>query len=105
MGKARQLARRFFRRLTRTAPGKGPGVPRVRPDDPEYCEYARYLMSPRRMIMSNLVAGMARGVGMALGFSLLGAALVYVLRALALHNLPIIGDFIADIIAAVEASK
>lgn len=105
MGNARHRAGRFFRRLTRTAPGKGPGVPRVRPDDPEYCEYARYLMSPRRMIMSNLMAGMARGIGMALGFSLLGAALVYVLRALALENLPFIGQFIADIIAAVESSK
>jgi len=105
MGKARRWAGRMFRRLTRTAPGKGPGVPRIRPEDPEYCEYARYLMSPRRMLMSNLMAGMARGIGMALGFSLLGAAFVYILRALALQNLPVIGEFIASIIAAVESSK
>lgn len=105
MGEPRRRARRFFRRLTRTAPGKGPGMSRIQPGDPEYCEYARYLYSPRRMIMSNLVAGMARGIGMALGFSLLGAAFVYVLRSLALQNLPVIGEFIATIIAAVESSK
>jgi hypothetical protein len=73
--------------------------------DPEYCEYARYLYSPRRMIMSNFVAGLARGVGMALGFSLLGAVVVYLLQQLASRNLPLIGDFIAQIIAVVQTGK
>ncbi len=97
--------RRFFRRSSATARGHGPGAARAMAADPEYCEYARYLYSPRRMIMSNFVAGLARGVGMALGFSLLGAVIVYLLRDLASRNLPVIGDFIAQIIAVVEARK
>lgn len=105
MGIFKRTAGRFCRRLTRTAPGKGPGVAAIRPGDPEYCEYARYLYSPRRMILSNFVAGLARGVGMALGFSLLGAFVVVVLQWIARKNLPVIGDFIAGIIAAVEAKR
>lgn len=105
MGTLKKRAGRFFRRFTRTAPGRGPGSARLKPGDPEYCEYARYLYSPRRMIMSNLVAGLARGIGMALGFSLLGAAFVYFLEQLAWQNMPVIGDFIAHLIQVVEAKK
>ena len=57
------------------------------------------------MILSNFVAGLARGIGMALGFSLLGALIVYLLQKLALQNIPVIGEFVAGIIAAVESSK
>ena len=57
------------------------------------------------MIHSNFVAGLARGIGMALGFSLLGALIVYLLQKLALQNIPVIGEFVAGIIAAVESSK
>lgn len=105
MGKIRRNIARFFRRHAKTSAGRGPGTARMRPGDPEYCEYARYLYSPRRMIMSNFVAGLARGIGMALGFSLLGAAVVYLLQQLATENVPIIGDFIARIISAVEAKR
>lgn len=105
MSRLRSRIRRFFRRSTATARGSGPGAARTIAADPEYCEYARYLYSPRRMIMSNFVAGLARGVGMALGFSLLGAAVVYLLQGLASRNLPVIGDFIAQIVAVVEARR
>jgi hypothetical protein len=83
----------------------GPGVSKMAPGDPEYCEYARYLYSPRRMIMSNFVAGLARGIGMAVGFSLLGAFVVYLLQQLAYRNIPVLGDFLARVIEAVQARK
>lgn len=105
MGKLRRDVGRFCRRHTRTAPGRGPGTARIKPGDPEYCEYARYLYSPRRMIMSNFVAGLARGIGMAVGFSLLGAAAVYALQQFATKNIPVIGEFIARIVQVVEARK
>ena len=105
MGSIKSRIRRFCRKLHKTREGKGPGVVKTAPIDPEYCEYARYLYSPRRMIMSNFVAGLARGVGMAVGFSLLGAFVVYLLQQLAYKNIPVIGDFLAKIIEAVQARK
>lgn len=105
MGTCKRRFRRFFRRHTRTAPGHGPGVSRMMPGDPEYCEYARYLMSPRRMMMTNFVAGLMRGIGMAVGFSLLGAAAVVLLEHFAWRNVPWIGEFVARIMEVAEARK
>jgi hypothetical protein len=105
MTRLKSRLRRFKRRMSRKAPGMGPGVERLAPGDPEYCEYARYLYSPRRMIFSNFVAGLARGIGMAVGFSLLGALIVYLLQHLAYQNIPLIGDYIAQIVEAVEATR
>ncbi|MBC7346110.1 MAG: hypothetical protein H5U00_01465 [Clostridia bacterium] len=60
------------------------------------------LHRPRRLIYVNFVAGLARGLGMAVGFALLGALLVYLLRLLVLLNLPGISSFIATIIRLVR---
>lgn len=105
MGTVGSRARRFCRRLRKKREGMGPGVVKTAPGDPEYCEYARYLYSPRRMMMSNFVAGLARGIGMALGFSLLGAFVVYFLEQFINRNIPALGEFIANVIAAAQARK
>jgi hypothetical protein len=57
------------------------------------------------MIMSNFVAGLSRGIGMAIGFSLLGAFIVYLLQQLSYRSIPWLGDFIARVIEAVQAKK
>ena len=46
--------------------------------------------------------GLARGMGMAVGFTLLGAVLVILLQRLAQQNLPVIGDFLAQIVTIVQ---
>ena len=60
------------------------------------------LVNPRRMFWTNLLGGIARGVGIAIGFSILGALLILILQDIAANNIPIIGDFIARIIRIVE---
>ena len=60
-------------------------------------EYMRYAASWRRQLLVNFMGGLARGVGMAVGFTLLGAVLVLALRRLAAANLPVIGNFLAEI--------
>ena len=47
-------------------------------------------------------SGVARGVGMAVGFTILGAILVIILQDLARHNLPLIGDMLAQIVSVVQ---
>jgi hypothetical protein len=68
-------------------------------------EYIRYLQRPGLMIRMNLVAGLFRGLGMAVGFTILGAAVVYFLQQLAYRNLPVIGGFIAEIIRIVNLQQ
>lgn len=60
------------------------------------------LSNPKRMVWSNFLGGMARGLGIAVGFTVLGALLLLLLKDLAANNVPVIGDFIAQIIRIVE---
>ena len=45
---------------------------------------------------------MARGFGMAVGFTLLGAMLIYILQKIMILRLPLIGEFIAEIVNIVQ---
>ena len=65
-------------------------------------EYLRYVNDRRRLFWTNFWGGVARGVGMAVGFTILGALLVLILRDLAQRNLPLIGDALAEIVAVVQ---
>ena len=65
-------------------------------------EYIAYVDDRRRLMHSHFLAGLARGVGVAIGFTVLGAVLVIILRRLAEQNLPLIGDFLAQIVTVVQ---
>jgi hypothetical protein len=69
----------------------------------QIADYVRLLNSPKRLILLNILAGTARGVGIAIGFTLFTATIVYILKALGALDLPIIGDYIADIVRIVQA--
>lgn len=61
-------------------------------------EYMNLLNNPSRYLMVNFLAGLARGAGFAVGATLLGAFVLYFLQRLVLLNLPVIGDFIAELV-------
>ncbi|WP_256701872.1 MULTISPECIES: DUF5665 domain-containing protein [unclassified Paenibacillus] len=65
-------------------------------------EYTQLLNSPWRLIWLNVLSGTARGLGIALGFTFFAATIIYVLQVLGALNLPIIGDYIADIVRIVQ---
>ncbi|MEW6457827.1 MAG: DUF5665 domain-containing protein [Bacillota bacterium] len=65
-------------------------------------EYVALLDRPYRLLYINFLTGIARGLGIAVGFTILGAVVVLVLQRLVTLNLPLIGGFIADIVRAVE---
>ena len=70
-----------------------------------FCEYVEYAADTKRMLRNSFLIGIARGIGSAIGFSLLGALLIYALRSLAQSSLPVIGDFIADLMDIVESKR
>ena len=61
-------------------------------------EYVRFESDRRARLRDAFWQGVARGLGAMVGFSVLGAVVVVLLRRLAERNLPVIGDFIAQII-------
>lgn len=65
-------------------------------------EYVDLLNRPLKLIWRNLLAGVARGVGIAIGFTFFAATILYLLQILGALNLPIIGDYIAEIVRIVQ---
>ncbi|MBS3872550.1 MAG: hypothetical protein KGZ92_04605 [Firmicutes bacterium] len=65
-------------------------------------DYVDMTNNPWRLLWVNFIAGAARGVGFAFGGSLLAAFLVYLLSQIAILNLPLISEFIAEIVRLVS---
>ena len=65
-------------------------------------EYVQYLNHPWRLIWTNFLIGIARGLGSTLGLAVVIGLLVFFLQNLLMLNLPVISDFIADFIHMVQ---
>ncbi|WP_223066385.1 DUF5665 domain-containing protein [Paenibacillus caui] len=65
-------------------------------------EYTQLLHKPWRLIWLNLLSGTSRGIGYGIGLTFFAATIIYMLQALGALNLPIIGDYIADIVRIVQ---
>lgn len=65
-------------------------------------EYITYLESPRKILWSNFLAGVARGFGTIIGLTIVAAGVVYFLRLLLKLNLPLISVYIADFIKLIQ---
>jgi len=65
-------------------------------------DYIRYVDDRKKLLWSHFWAGVARGVGAAIGFTVLGAILILILQDLARRNLPLIGDALAQIVTLVQ---
>ncbi|NLG33493.1 MAG: hypothetical protein GX550_08245 [Syntrophomonadaceae bacterium] len=72
-------------------------------DKMRFAEYIQLLENPYRLLYVNFLAGLARGLGTAIGFTLLAAVLIYFLQRIIMLNIPLIGDFIADIVQIVQS--
>jgi hypothetical protein len=68
----------------------------------QIADYVDLLNRPVKLMWRNLLAGLSRGVGIAIGFTFFAATILYVLRIIGALNLPIIGDYIADIVRIVQ---
>ena len=63
-------------------------------------EYYNMRTHKGRTLWLGLLSGMARGLGFAIGFTLLALIFIYILRGLV--DLPVIGNFIADLLVYIE---
>lgn len=68
----------------------------------EIREYLDLMNRPWKIISTNIVAGMARGVGIAIGFTIIASLLIYFLQILGKWDLPFIGKYIAEIVKVVQ---
>lgn len=67
-------------------------------------EYVDYLDHPGRLLWTNFLIGVARGLGSTIGLALVLGIFVFFIQKLILLNLPGISDFIADFIMMIQSN-
>ena len=62
-----------------------------------------YIMGNKKEIIKrNLIAGMSKGIGIGIGITLISSIIVYFLQKLIKLNIPVLGEYIADIVEIVQ---
>jgi len=72
-------------------------------DKMNIAEYVEFLRNPRRIIFVNFLGGLARGFGIGIGATILAALFIIILSRIVQLNIPIIGEFIAEIVKTVDS--
>ena len=68
-----------------------------------HIEEITYLLGNKKQIfIRNLIAGVSRGVGIGIGVTLITTILVNVLQKIVTLNIPVIGEYVSDIIDIVK---
>lgn len=68
-------------------------------------DLATIMGNKKQLIIRNFLAGIFRGIGIGIGITIITAILVLVLRQLVTLNIPVIGEYISDIVEIVEKSR
>lgn len=68
-------------------------------------ELAELLGNRKELFLRNLFSGMFKGIGIGIGFTILTAILLIILQKIVALNIPIIGQWVSDIIDIVNQSK
>ncbi len=67
-------------------------------------EYVQYLDHPAKLLWTNFLIGVARGLGSTIGLAVVLGIFVYFIQKLIMLNLPGISDFIADFIVMIQSN-
>ncbi len=68
-------------------------------------EWSYIFGSKKEIIKRNIIAGIFRGVGIGIGVTIITAILIIILRKIVALNIPVIGEYIADIVEIVQRSR
>lgn len=68
-------------------------------------ELSEILGDNKKIIFKNFFAGISKGIGLGIGVSLISAIIVILLQKIVKLNIPVIGDYVADIIEIVKSSR
>ena len=68
-------------------------------------EISYILGNKKEILKRNLIAGISKGIGIGIGVTLITAIIVIILRKIIMLNIPIIGDYISDIVEIVEKNR
>ena len=58
----------------------------------------------RKYLVRNFMSGISKGIGIGIGFSIITALIIYVMQIIRL-NIPVLSQYISDIVEIVERTK
>lgn len=70
-----------------------------------FVELSYLLGNKKEMLIRNFFAGISRGIGIGIGVTIITAILVMILQKIVTLNIPIIGEYISDIVEIVQKSR
>lgn len=73
-------------------------------EEGNFVELTYILGNKKQIVIRNFIAGIFRGVGIGIGFTVITAILIIVLQKIVTLNIPVIGEYIADIVEIVQRS-
>ncbi|NLC87181.1 MAG: hypothetical protein GX682_00110 [Clostridiaceae bacterium] len=65
-------------------------------------DIGQLLQDRKKLLFTNLISGIARGVGIGIGVTIITAILVIILQKIVTLNIPVIGEYISDIVEIVQ---
>ena len=68
-------------------------------------DLSELLGNRKKLFFRNLGSGIAKGIGIGMGVTVITAILVILLQKIVTLNIPVIGEYIADIVDIVERSR
>ena len=68
-------------------------------------ELTYILGNKKQIILRNLIAGVFRGVGIGIGVTIVSALLIFIMQRIVKLNIPVIGEYISDIVEIVQKSR
>ncbi len=70
-----------------------------------FLDLVELLGDRKKLFIRNLSSGIFKGIGIGIGVTLITAILLILLQKIVALNIPIIGEFIADIVDIVQNSR
>ena len=68
-------------------------------------ELAELLGNKKELIFRNIWSGIAKGIGIGIGVTIITAIILIILQKIVTWNIPVIGEYIADIVDIVQNSR
>ena len=68
-------------------------------------DLAELLGNRKEMLIRNILAGISKGIGIGIGVTIITAIIIYILQKIVKLNIPIIGEYIIDIVEIVEKRR
>ena len=67
-------------------------------------ELAELLGNKKELIFRNIWSGIAKGIGIGIGVTIITAIILIILQKIVTWNIPIIGEYIAEIVDIVQSN-